>query len=185
MEYHSALTVYNSPAFLKFTVDSITIESNRKLIDANYRPKLNAFADAGINSISLTDLQKKIGYSVGANFSIPLYDGHQRKLEYNRLQLAEQTRKDYRDFYNSQVIIRLQQLDAEKLANESILQKLKNEQHEIETLLAMNREDLNHGIISVTDYIVNLRRFIQLKSELNAVEVRTFIVINEYNYITW
>ncbi len=185
MQYHSASFVYNSPVFLKFAVDSITIESNRRLIDANYRPKLNAFADAGINAISLKDVQQKIGFSLGASFSVPIYDGHQRRMEYNKLNLAERTRKDYRDFYSEQIAIRLQQLDAQKNANQLLLQKIKDEKQEVETLLSMNREEMNSGIISVTDYIVTLRNYIDLQSQLNTSEIKSYQLINEYNYIAW
>ncbi len=185
IQYHLAGSVFNSPVFLKFTIDSLTIANGRRIVDLNYRTKLNAFADAGLNAALPQNIPKNFGFSVGMSLSVPIYDGHLRQLEYKKLGYAEQTRKNYHDFLSDQVKIRTQQLEAEKKANDILLQRLKDEEVDMESLLEMNKRQLNTGSISITDYIVNLRKYIDMQNKIKTAQVKSYTLINEYNYLVW
>ena len=77
--------------FKKFQIDSVRLINNRRLVDFSYRPKASIFADGGY----FTDFSylpyKNFGASFGFNVSIPIYDGGQRKLQYKKILLEQET----------------------------------------------------------------------------------------------
>jgi len=75
----------SSPLFEQFRIDSLKNRNSRQLIDLNYRPRLNIFADAGFNSVAPENVPRNMGTSFGVNFSFPIYDGKQRKLQYDKI----------------------------------------------------------------------------------------------------
>jgi hypothetical protein len=182
---HADTSVFRSPLFLKYRIDSLSILSRKSLVDLNYKTRLNAFGDAGINAVELKNLEQRVGFSVGLSLAVPIYDGKQRQLDYRKLDLAEKSRKNYADFFSDQVRVRLYQLEADRKSNESLSRKISEEQQDVETLLSMNRLELEHGSISVTDYILNLRRYLDLQQQLSDARVRSYFLINEYNYLAW
>jgi outer membrane protein TolC len=175
----------NIPQFIKFHLDSLSINNSRKLIDLNYRPQLNAVANAGLNASPLIGIQYAYGFSVGLNFNMPIYDGHQRNLGYKKLEYSEDTRKNYKAFLSTQYKIQLQQIDEGLKANEAIKNQLNKQRTDIQNLLELNKQQLNTGAISITDYTINLRRLLDLQNDLNAAETKELLLINSYNYIVW
>src|SRR5690348_7570638 len=85
----------HSVFFRQFTLDSLKIANNKALVDTKYRPSVNWFADAGLQSSQLNTAYKNFGASFGVNLSVPIYDGKQRQLEYRRLKIEEDTRNNY------------------------------------------------------------------------------------------
>ena len=92
----------------KFEVDSLIGINKKSLIALRYRPKLSVYANGGYSSSLIFQPYKNFGASVGFSFSIPIYDGHQRKLEYNKIDLNLNTVANYKRFFISQ---RQQQLN--------------------------------------------------------------------------
>ena len=83
----------NSFQMQQFRIDSLKNTNQKALIDLNYRPQLSAFADAGFGAVTPVNIPYNFGTSIGLNFSMPLYDGKQRKLQYNKISIAEETRQ--------------------------------------------------------------------------------------------
>ncbi len=173
------------PAFMKFYLDSLTNTNSKKLIDLNYRPQLSAVANAGLNAVPIVGVEQAYGFSIGLNFTMPLYDGHQRQLGYKKLEYAEDTRRNYKSFLSIQTKIQLQQLDESLRANASIKNLLSKQGTDIQTLLELNKIQLNEGSLSITDYTLNLKRLLDLQNDLNAAEIKELLLINSYNYIVW
>ena len=75
----------NSIFYKKFTTDSLLLKNAYQQVGLAYKPKLSFTADGGYVS-SLTYLPyKNFGASIGLNLIIPIYDGNQRRLQYQRL----------------------------------------------------------------------------------------------------
>ncbi|MFD2143993.1 TolC family protein [Mucilaginibacter antarcticus] len=53
------------------------------LIDYNYKPKLNVFADGGYNSDLTAEYYRHFGVSAGFGLVIPIYDGGQKSSRIN------------------------------------------------------------------------------------------------------
>ncbi len=90
---------YNSVFYKRYITDSLRIRNERKLIDYSYRPTFNAFTDAGFNSSLQNTPYKNIGFSFGVNIKMPLYDGRQRNLKYQKLDIEERTRLTNKSFF--------------------------------------------------------------------------------------
>jgi outer membrane protein TolC len=82
-----------STHFLRFRFDSLSIQNEKILLDRNYKPVVNWFADAGLVNNQPELIYKNFGASLGFSFSLPVYDGNQRKLNYEKLRNTEETRK--------------------------------------------------------------------------------------------
>ena len=76
--------IYQSIFFKKYEIDSLTLAMNRKLVDIIYRPKLNAFADAGYNSSLAYLPYKNFGASVGLVLLFPSMTGNKKRFNIAR-----------------------------------------------------------------------------------------------------
>ncbi|HSU27567.1 MAG TPA: TolC family protein, partial [Chitinophagaceae bacterium] len=108
---------YTQSVFYKqFVLDSLKLLNDRSAIELSYRPKVSVFADAGYNSSLTYKPYKNFGASVGINLSIPIYDGHQKKLQLAKIDILERSRLVKRDYFfsqrNQQVLQLMQQLNA-------------------------------------------------------------------------
>jgi hypothetical protein len=75
--------------YQQFSLISLRFLNQASLIHYSYRPKLDAFADAGLNSSLAYQGYKNFGTSFGMSLIVPIYDGKQRKLKLTKLAIAE------------------------------------------------------------------------------------------------
>jgi outer membrane protein TolC len=85
----NSFNINSTPSMMKFKIDSLKNLNSKLLVGLNYLPKLSAFADAGFMAIRPENIPHNFGTSFGLNFSLPVYDGKQRKLQYDKTALAE------------------------------------------------------------------------------------------------
>lgn len=147
-----------------------------------YRPKLNWFADAGLLSTNPSTLYQHLGYSAGINFSIPLYDGKQRKLQYQKLDITEDTRSNYERFFKKQYSQQVAQLNKDLTATEEMQEQLKLQLKTSEQLMSMVKTLLNSGNISITDFINATKNYNSINRTLNQTQIKVLQIINELNY---
>jgi outer membrane protein TolC len=168
--------------YRKYLIDSLKIINNRDLIDARYKASVNWFADAGLQSSRPATLYKSFGADFGLNLSVPVYDGKQRKLEYRKLKIAEDTRAGYASFfkqqYNQQRAMLLQRLNESRQLNSQIKDKLQSAQ----LLVNADKELLNTGDLLITDYVLAINGYLSIKNNLIQSEISTLLIINELNY---
>jgi outer membrane protein TolC len=84
----SFIQLTNDVALLNF-ICGITDKTEVRLI----KPELSCKNGLDLQSSPL----------IGINFAVPIYDGKQRKLQYDKLDLVENTRLNYKRFYSSQI----------------------------------------------------------------------------------
>jgi outer membrane protein TolC len=172
-----------SPLFMQFKFDSLKIINGKRTIDVKYQPKLNWFADAGLLSSNLSNIYQHYGFSVGLNFNIPIYDGHQRKLEYQKLDLSENTRANYQVFFKSQYYQQIQQLNNDLEAAIELTADLKNQLSTSEELIKMAKAQLNIGNMLVIDYITALKNYMGIHRNLNQSQLKILQTTNELNFL--
>jgi len=176
------LALENSPVFQKFKIDSLININSQKAISLNYRPSLGWFADMGVNSISPLNVYKNFGFSVGLNFKLPIYDGKQKDMQIQKLKISDDSRKNYEDFYKKQYSQKVQQLN-QKIASYDILTIQINKQlGSIESLIKMNKLQLNTGDLSITDHVLTIKNYIETKHQLNVLQFEKMQTIIEVNY---
>jgi outer membrane protein TolC len=153
----------NSVFYRQFVLDSLKLVNDKAVIDLNYRPKIDAFGDAGYNSSLAYLPYKNFGMSVGLNLSIPIYDGRQRRLQYAKINIQERTRINKRDFFIRQHDQQLLQLTQQLNAIEDLIDQINKQITYTETLITVNERLLATGDIRLTDFILALNNFFSAK----------------------
>ncbi|WP_439882109.1 TolC family protein [Pontibacter sp. MBLB2868] len=170
-----------TPTLLKYKVDSLQLALNRRQIDLNYRYKLSAFADAGIMATTPRGMPQHVGASAGLSFSVPIYDGGQRRLEYQKIAIAQQSREKYRDFYLNQYRMFRRQLSEQLAATNQLIQDIQEQLESQQKLLKMYRIELAAGLVRFTDYILVITNYAEMQNNLVQAEINRFQIVNEYN----
>lgn len=171
-----------SPFFLRFTIDSLQIRNEQLLIDRNYVPKIEWYTDAGIVNNEPTVIYKNFGISLGLSFSVPVFDGNQRKLNYEKLKTTEQTRSRYRDFFKIQYNQQLLQLNSELKRTRDLIPRINEQIQVVLAIVNQDRELLNIGGISITDYVIALKSYQTIQGNFNQCRIRILQIQNEINY---
>jgi outer membrane protein TolC len=176
------VSLNNSPFFTRFVIDSLKIQNEKLLIDRNYKPSVNWFSDAGVVNNIPREISKNIGFSVGLNLSVPIYDGQQRKLNYEKLKIAENSRTNYAGFFKQQFSQQLQQLYKELKMTEEIIPQINQQLDLEESVIKQQKSLINIGNLSITDYVTTLKNFITIKRSINQYQLKILQIITEINY---
>jgi outer membrane protein TolC len=173
--------ISNSVFFKKYQTDSIRFANARKLVDYSYKPRANVFADGGYNT-DFTNPAKNFGSSYGFSVTIPIYDGGQRKLQYKRLQLQQQTNNYYRSFLTVQYRQQIAQLNQQIAENEELVAKVRDQIKYAETLIKVDTELLQKGDLKVADLILAINNYLTVRNLLTQTTVSRLQLINQINY---
>lgn len=171
-----------SPFLQKYQLDSLRLINEKNLVDVGYRPKVNLFADAGYQSSFNIAPYKNFGTSVGVNLSIPIYDGHQKQLQYTKINIKERTRQKQRDFFSTQYQQQVLQLQQQLKALESLREPINKQIQYLQTLIDVNGKLLETGDIKITDYVLALSNYISSRNLVIQNIISRFQIINQLNY---
>ncbi len=172
----------HSPFFLHFMIDSLSIQNEKTIIDRNYKPLVNWLTDAGLVNNDPVVIYKNFGISIGMSLTFPVYDGNQRKLNYQKLKMSEETRKGYSDFFRQQYDQQLQQLNEQLHRTIDIIPKLKHQLEMAEVIVRQDKDLLNNGSITITDYVLALKNLMIFRKNLNQYQIDALRIISEINY---
>lgn len=172
-----------SPLFQQFKIDSIKIIYQKKTLDIDYLPKFNWFADAGFLSSTPENIYRHFGISAGINFSVPIYDGRQRKLNYQKFEILEKTRAGYSNFYKRQYDQQILQFSNELVNTTAMLNKLKEQSKTAGELITETKTQLNNGNISILELINAFKNYYGINRNFNQAQIKKLQVINEMNYL--
>ena len=183
MMLHNTFDINDSPAMMKFRIDSLKNINSRQLIDLNYRPKLNVVADAGFMAFAPENIPHNFGTSFGLNFALPIYDGKQRKLQHDKTLLTENSRMNYRHFYSSQYRQRLSQLTEQLKLSDDLVSGIKSQLSEQEKLIAIYKVEITKGLVRFIDFLATVNNYTQTKNSLTVSEMNRLQIINQMNYL--
>ena len=172
----------SSAFFSKFRIDSLRLINNKALIDLGYKPHINLFTDAGVQSTFADPMYKNFGYSFGINFVVPLYDGGQRRLLYSKIAIAERTRQRNKEFFQTQYYQQIAQLQQQLNEIEYLLVPINKQIKYIETLIDANGKLLETGDIKMTDYVLALNNYITAKNLVVQTMISRLQIVNQLNY---
>ena len=174
--------LYSSLFLHQYRLDSLRIQNNRIVIDLNYRPRVGVYADAGYNSSFIQQAYKNFGVSAGLTVSVLIYDGHQRKLQYNKLDIQERTRTTYRDYFLKQYNQQIAQLRQQLQYQESLFSKINEQVRFTESLIKVDGKLLQTGDITIADYILAIRNYLDSQNLLRQTNIMRLELINQLNY---
>jgi len=176
--YHAT----ESPFFLGYKIDSQRIENERMIAKIQYRPKVNLFGDAGYQSSLILTPYKNFGYSFGINLTVPIYDGHQKQLQFSKLDIQQRTLQKKQEFFDTQYRQQLQQLDQQLNNIESLNTNISKKIEYLETLIKVDGKLLETGDIRITDFILALNNYITAKNLVVQNQIARYQVIQQINY---
>lgn len=171
-----------SPFFLNYKTDSLRISNERAIIEAGYRPKVSLFADAGYQSTFTISPYKNFGTTVGINLTVPIYDGHQKQLQFSKLNIEERTRQKQREFFSSQFQQQIQQLQQQLNDLESLNGPINKQINYLKTLIEVNGKLLETGDIRIADYVLALNSYLASKNLIVQNQIARYLVIHQLNY---
>lgn len=170
------------PFFLNYKIDSLRIENDRSMAAVQYRPKVNLFADAGYQSSFILTPYKNFGYNFGINLSIPIYDGHQKALQFSKLDIEERTRQKNQEYFQNQYRQQVLQLQQQLNSLENLSGPVQKQIEYLETLINVDGKLLETGDIRIADYVLALNNYITAKSLVVQNQVTKYLVIQQLNY---
>jgi len=172
----------NSVFFRQFGLDSLKLRNDRSLINFNYRPKASLYADGGWSSSLQYEPYKNFGVSFGFMVTMPIYDGHQRKMQYSKLDIAERTRTGYKDFFTHQYNQQIAQLTQQLKATEALIGQIDEQVKYSQTLIDVNEKLLGTGDAKIADYVIALTNYLNAKNLLTQNNITRLQIINQINY---
>jgi outer membrane protein TolC len=170
--------------FQQYKLDSLKIINSKQLIDYSYKPKLNVFADGGYNSDFMGQAYKNFGVSAGFGFVLPIYDGGQRKMQYKKLSLQEETRENYKAFFDVQYHQQIAQYNQQIGENETLIAQIKDQTKYTESLIKVDTQLLQTGDLKIADLILAINNYLTIKNLMTQTVISRLQLINQLNYWT-
>lgn len=168
--------------FNQFVLDSLKLTNNKQLLNINYRPKFNLFADAGYNSNLAYKAYKNFGTSFGVSLVVPIYDGNQKKIQYSKIDIAEKTRANYQSFFAKQYQQQIAQFSQQLKATNDLITDINSQMKYTQSLIDVNGKLLEAGEARITDYILALNNYINTKNLITQNNINRLQIINQLNY---
>jgi len=172
----------NTVFYQQFVVDSLKLRNNDAQIDFSYKPKLSLYADAGYISSLMYLPYKNFGTSIGVNVAVPIYDGHQKKMQHDKISIAEQTRQQYRDFFKTQHDQQIAQLQQQLQSTKQLIAEATGQLRYAQALIDVNRKLLGTGDARIADYILAIGNYITARNIITQNTISKLQVINQLNY---
>lgn len=169
----------------QYSIDSMLIVSQQNVLETKYLPQLSIFANAGLNAVELTGIQKRFGMSAGFNFSYPIFDGGQKNITRQQSEISARiagVQKDYqRITIQNKIMAILSQLDFYRRNMNAIAQQIKD----YTNVIRLSRSELMQGQLTMVEFITILRNFLDLRK--NEIQTSTAYgqAVNQFNYWNW
>jgi outer membrane protein TolC len=168
-----------------FYLDSLLMDGQQEIAELAYRPQVSAFANTGLNAIMLSDIYQKFGMSAGINFSLTLFDGNQRELTRQQMQLNQKTNSVQKEFQANQILQQRLAAYQQIYMLDAKIKALQRQLSDYETLLKFYRERIAQGELSVNDYMNTIRSFAAAQADLTSLKTARLLLLNTYNYWNW
>jgi outer membrane protein TolC len=179
----SVLADPGSSVFLmQYKIDSLKLQNQRKLVELSYKPKISLNADGGYNSDFMGQAYKNFGLSGGFSFTMPIYDGGQKKLQYQKLSLEEETRQGYEAFFKVQYRQQIAQLKQQIADTKSLIAQIDEQIKYTENLIKVDSDLLQTGDLKIADLILAINNYLTIKNLRTTTNISQLQLINQLNY---
>lgn len=166
----------------KFDIDSLKVLNAKKAIDLNYNPKAGFYINGGYNSSLSVQPYKNFGSSAGFTISVPIYDGHQRKLQHSKVDLQQKTNSSYRDFFTIQHKQQLELLIQQIKATEGLYIQLTDQMKFTKGLIDVDGKLMRTGEVRVVDYVIAINNYLSAQNLYRQTTINRLKLINQFNY---
>ncbi len=169
----------------RYRLDSLNLDLQQQVFELRYRPQFSAFANGGLNAITVSDIPNRFGVSAGLSFNMFVFDGRQRELNRQRtsvlLRSTQQARQNFQavnPVRQTRILGELRALEArQKLAREQLIS--------YRSLLDSYKREVVAGQLPVINYVQVLKSFAAASRDLVLLDSNRLLLINAYNYWNW
>lgn len=166
-----------------FKADSLKLSNDAKIIQYNYKPKITAFSDGGYQSSFTSTPYKNFGMSVGVGVTIPIYDGHQKKMLLQQNQLSLQTRQKYLEQTQRQYQQQILQINSQLEQYNKLINTANQQITYSKTLVEANAKQLPTGDVRMVDFILSINNLLSLKGNIIQYNTTIFNLKNQLQYL--
>jgi len=172
----------NSIYYKKFVTDSLLLKNATQQIGLSYKPKLSITADGGYVSSLTVAPYKNFGASGSVNLIVPIYDGNQRRLQYQRLSILEQIRASNRNFYTNQYLQQVALLSQQLQTTNQLINETNEQLKYVHGLIDANQKLLITGSVRIADYIIAISNYLNAQNTITQNIIKQFQIITQINY---
>lgn len=168
--------------YRKLGLDSAKIINKREAINFLYKPKIGVYANSGFNSSLIFQPYRNFGASAGFTISVPIYDGHQKKMMYDRLSIEQRTNVAYKDFFSIQHAQQINLLKQQINDQNSMYQKINEQIKFTKSLIDVDSRLLQTGDITVADFVIAINNYLSAQNLYRQTNINRLKLINQLNY---
>lgn len=166
-----------------FQADSTKLSNEARIIQYDYKPKITAFSDSGYQSSFTTTPYKNFGMSVGVGVTIPIYDGHQKKMLLQQNQLLQETRQKYLEQTKRQYQQQILQVRNQMEQYDKIIRTANQQMTYAKTLVEANAKQLPTGDVRMVDFILSINNLLSLKGNIIHYTTTLLNLKNQLQYL--
>lgn len=166
----------------RFQIDSLKTLNEREAVNFSYKPKTSLYVNGGYNSSFILQPYKNFGTSVGFTISVPLYDGHQKKMQSDRLNLQLQTSSAYRIYFGAQQKQQIDLLKQQIVATDGLYQQIKDQIKITSGLIDVDRKLLHTGDVKIADFVIAINNYMVAQNLFRQTNINRLRLINQLNY---
>lgn len=171
-----------SAFFRRYTLDSLRLANEMKLVKLAYRPKLTVFGDAGYQTTQWSHVYYNLGASIGLSLNWPLYDGGRRRLSLRQISLEEDTRQGYRQFFELQYNQQIRSLMQQVAATQSLMADIEAQLKYARGLIEANERLMQTGDARIPDFVIAINNYLTATTLLTQNKISRLQLINQLNY---
>lgn len=166
----------------RFKLDSLRNENGKKAVDLDYKPKASVYVNGGYNSSFALQPYKNFGTSAGFTVSVPIYDGHQKKMQVNKLNIQQETTFAYQEFFVQQQEQQIRLLQVQILETQRLEQPIKEQIRFAKSLIGVDSKLMHTGDLKIADYIIAINSYLSAENLLRQTNISRLKLINQLNY---
>ncbi|MBB6498414.1 TolC family protein [Pedobacter cryoconitis] len=166
----------------RFGIDSLKLINQRHAVDFNYKPKASVYANGGYNSSFTLQPYRNFGTSVGFTISVPIFDGHQRKMQYDKLNIAQLTINGYKEFFQNQHIQQLNLLRQQISDQNGLYEQVSAQIKFTKSLIQVDSRLLQTGDIRIADFVIAINNYLAAQNLMRQTNITRLKLVNQLNY---
>jgi len=169
----------------RFKLDSLNTRYTQHFFELKYKPLLSAFVNGGFNAVYAPTIPSRFGMSAGLNFSMNLYDGHQKNISQQRTEILLHSSTAYKRNFNTQNDVRKTRILGELKSLDSRTILAQNMIDQYTKVIGYYRQEVMSGQLSILNYVITIRNMALAQRDLILINTNRQLLLNTYNYWNW
>jgi glutaredoxin 2 len=113
---------------------------------------------------------------------MPIYDGRQRTLRYQKLDIEEQTRLTNKSFFINQYNQQVSQLNIQLHATDQLFQRIRQQVDYTKTLIQAYGKLLETSDVKITDVVIAITNYLNAQNSYRQNLISRLKILNQINY---